>query len=111
MLPMNVKNRRCFPETMYLSFQITFAHMAFLFAAFSAFSAIFMVSFRATDTVCNCPDHLCFQNKGTTFACFHSDRTVPDLMERFTKCVTQSAITTVLSSVVDFKTGIPARFK
>ena len=28
-------------------------------------------------------------------------------MERFTKCVTQSAITTVLSSVVDFKTGIP----
>ena len=54
MLPMNVKNRRCFPETMYLSFQITFAHMAFLFAAFSAFSAfsaIFMVSFRATDEI------------------------------------------------------------
>ena len=36
---------------MYLSFQITFAHMAFLFAAFSAFSAIFMVSFRATDEI------------------------------------------------------------
>ena len=50
-LPMNVKNKRCFPETMYLSFQITFAHMAFLFAAFSAFSAIFMVSFRATDEI------------------------------------------------------------
>ena len=48
---MNVKNRRCFSETMYLSFQITFAHMAFLFAAFSAFSAIFMVSFRATDEI------------------------------------------------------------
>ena len=51
MLPMNVKNRRCFPETMYLSFQITFSHMAFLIAAFSAFSAIFMVSFRATDEI------------------------------------------------------------
>ena len=50
-LPMNVKNKRCFPETMYLSFQITFAHMAFLFAAFSAFSAIFMISFRATDEI------------------------------------------------------------
>ena len=48
---MNVKNRRCFPETMYLSFQITFAHMAFLFAAFSAFSAIFMVSFWDTDEI------------------------------------------------------------
>ena len=51
MLPMNVKNRRCFSETMYLSFQIIFALMAFLFAAFSAFSAIFMVSFRATDEI------------------------------------------------------------
>ena len=50
-LPMNVKNKRCFPETMYLSFQITFAHMAFLFAAFSAFSTIFMISFRATDEI------------------------------------------------------------
>ena len=36
-------------------------------------------------------------NKGTTFACFYSDGTVPDLMERFTKCVTRSAITTALS--------------
>ena len=36
-------------------------------------------------------------NKGTTFACFHSDGTVPDLMKRFNKCVTQSAITTALS--------------
>lgn len=50
-LLMNVKNGRCFPETIYLSFRITFAHMAFPFAAFSAFSATFTVSFRATDEI------------------------------------------------------------
>ena len=46
-------------------------------------------------------------NKGTTFACFHSNGTVSNLMERFIKCVAQSAITTSLS--FKSRAGRPSR--